>query len=141
MTEHHLKGKPKTEEAKAKMRAAKLGKKLPAKTRQKMSMSRTGHTHSEETKAKISEAKIACAALREKLTGTKYNIDDSHILTSDSRQYQKPYWIDDKCWTEFKTNCELWHLIDLSCTTRNLWPKEKEWIHAIFKNIEIIDNF
>ena len=130
-----------TEEHKANLRKAKLGKKLPAETCAKMSASKVGHETTEETREKISEAKIKYAAIREKYTGSKYNLDNSHVMTSDSRQYQKPYWIDDKCWTEYKTNCELWHLIDISFTRRNLWQREKDWINAIFKGIEIIDNF
>lgn len=99
-----------------------------------------GHETTEETRAKIAEMKVKYAAIREKFTGFKYT-DERHLRTNDSRQYQKPYWINDDCWTEFKTNCELWHLVDLMHTKRNLWQREKEWINAIFKGIEIIDKF
>lgn len=135
------KGKPLSAETRAKMSAAKKGKKLPAEVCAKISKSHIGITHSDATKKAISEAKIKYAAMREKMTGFKYNIDDSPAFTADSRQFQKPYWIDDKSWTEQKTNAFLWKLLAISWTTRNLWDREKDWINSLFKNIEIVDKF
>ena len=135
------KGKKFTEEHRAALSAAKKGIKRAPEVCAKIAASHTGLKHSEETLAKISEAKIKYAAYREKMTGFKYNMDDSHVLTSESRQYQKPDWLNDKCWTEFKTNQMLFKLIEISLTKRNLWQREKDWINALFKNIVIEDHF
>jgi len=49
------KGKPMTDEQRARLSAAMTGKKLSAERKAKLVMSNTGRTHSEETKQKMSE--------------------------------------------------------------------------------------
>jgi len=51
-----LKGKPKSEETKEKMRQAKLGKKRSQETKDKISLGNKGKKRSETTKAKMSKA-------------------------------------------------------------------------------------
>ena len=135
------KGKKFTPEHRAALSAAKKGVKRPPEVCAKIGAAHRGMKRTEEQKKTISEAKIKYAAIREKMTGFKYNMDDSHVMQSDSRQYQKPYGVNDKKWTEFKTNQMLFKLIEISLTQRNLWQREKDWINSLFKNILIENHF